>query len=72
MKVAEENIIRFERASNGRSDLSGDLPGALSSGMVYIAQRSSDGDLEHDSRGLVVAVLLCMACWAALGFFLLS
>lgn len=71
MKVAEENVIRFERApDNGR--LPRDGSGALSSSMVYIAQRSSEGDLEHDSRGLVVAVLLCMACWAALGFFLLS
>jgi hypothetical protein len=73
MNVAtEENIIRFDRTLDPTSEFAGDFPGAVAPGMVYAAQRSNDGVLEHDSRGLVVAILLCMACWGALGFFLLS
>ncbi|WP_242528392.1 hypothetical protein [Novosphingobium sp. PY1] len=31
-----------------------------------------EGESEHDARGLVLAIALCMACWAALGYFLLG
>ncbi|PNU05755.1 hypothetical protein [Novosphingobium guangzhouense] len=67
MKVADDNIIRFERMSEGM----GDLSARLSAGIVYAAQRKDRGE-EHDGRGLTIAILLCMACWAALGYFLLS
>lgn len=26
----------------------------------------------HDARGLVIAILACVVCWAALGYFLLK
>lgn len=68
MKVADENIIRFERFSDG----AGDFSGRISAGMVYAAQRMGDSTEEHDGRGLIVAIMLCMACWAALGYFLLT
>jgi hypothetical protein len=69
MKVADENIILFERFSNGARNLSASLP----AGIVYAAQRmGNEADEEHDGRGLIIAILLCMACWAALGYFLLA
>lgn len=67
MKVADDNIIRFEPMSDGGRD----FPARLSAGMVYAAQRMDRGE-EHDGRGLTIAILLCMACWAALGYFLLA
>ncbi|WP_404480847.1 hypothetical protein [Novosphingobium sp. BL-52-GroH] len=67
MKVAEENIIRFERFSDTRK-----FSARLPAGMVYAAQRMGSSEEEHDGRGLIVAILLCMACWAALGYFLLA
>jgi hypothetical protein len=67
MKVAEENIIRFERFPEGAS-FSTRIPAS----MVYAAERMGHGDEEHDGRGLTIAILLCMACWAALGYFLLA
>lgn len=67
MKVADDNIVRFERVSDG----GGDFSARLSAGMVYAAQRMNRGE-EHDGRGLTIAILLCMGCWAALGYFLLS
>lgn len=67
MKVAEENIIRLERYSGPAN-----FPPRLPAGMVYAAQRMGRGEEEHDGRGLIIAILLCMACWAALGYFLLT
>ncbi|MCT2399963.1 hypothetical protein [Novosphingobium mangrovi (ex Huang et al. 2023)] len=68
MKVADENIVRFENRLEGCVDLNR----SKTAGMVYASQRSREGEIEHDARGLVVAILLCVACWAALGYFLLS
>ena len=67
MKVADENIIRFERFSEGAGSFSRRMPMS----MVYAAQRMGNSDEEHDGRGLIIAIMLCMACWAALGYFLL-
>ncbi|MEE4450407.1 hypothetical protein [Novosphingobium resinovorum] len=67
MKVADDNIIRFERIP----DTGRDFTARLSTGMVYAAQRMDRGE-EHDGRGLAIAILLCMGCWAALGYFLLA
>ncbi|MBT0669138.1 hypothetical protein HT136_12275 [Novosphingobium profundi] len=39
---------------------------------VYATQRLEDDASEHDPRGLVAAVLLSVACWAVLGYFLLT
>lgn len=68
MKVAEENIIRFDHRLEGRMD----RDQGHSARTVYLSQRTQDLGQEHDARGLVVAILLCVCCWAALGFFLLS
>ncbi|AXB76957.1 hypothetical protein [Novosphingobium sp. P6W] len=68
MKVADENIIRFERFSERTRNFSTRIP----AGMVYAAQRMGSSEEEHDGRGLIIAILLCMACWAALGYFLLA
>lgn len=60
MKVADDNVGGFEHGleqGTGRDD----APGRL-----------HDREMEHDVRGLVVAILLCMVCWAALGYFLLA
>lgn len=57
MKVADENVGQFEHGL----EPGGNRP-----------HRLGDRQLEHDARGLVVAILLCMVCWAALGYFLLT
>lgn len=61
MKVADNNSVRFDTFSGG-----------VPASMVYAAQRKGTQSDEHDSRGLIAAILLCMCCWAALGYFLLS
>lgn len=71
MKVADDNIIRFERIPDAGRDFSARLSADGVPGGVYAAQRMDRGE-EHDGRGLTIAILLCMACWAALGYFLLS
>lgn len=67
MKVADENIIHLERFSDA-----GGFSTRLPAGMVYAAQRMGQNEEEHDGRGLIIAILLCVACWAALGYFLLA
>lgn len=72
MMVADDNLVRFDR-----DDIRMRRDGAINAGgfnanMIYAAQRREDGDAEHDPRGLVIAIMLCVACWAGLGFFLLS
>lgn len=67
MKVAEDNIVHFDRFAGGNPGFST----RISAGMVYAAQRAGKGE-EHDGRGLTIAILLCMCCWAALGYFLLA
>lgn len=39
---------------------------------VYASQRTVEGETTHDARGLVVAVLMSLVCWAALGYYLLT
>lgn len=68
MKVADENIIRYDYRRDGAADRDRGKPART----VYLSQRSQAPGQEHDARGLVVAILLCVCCWAALGFFLLS
>jgi hypothetical protein len=68
MMVANENIVRLERSAERISD----FPRRAAMSVVYASQRESSGEIEHDGRGLLVAIVLCMACWAALGFFLLT
>lgn len=68
MKVADENIVRLEHRMDGTVD----LDRGKTAGIAYASQRSPERAMEHDARGLIVAILLCMGCWAALGFFLLS
>lgn len=68
MTVAERNIVRFENRQDGTLD----LDRGRAAGMVYVSQRSCESEMEHDARGFVIAILLCMCCWGALGFFLLS
>lgn len=68
MKVADENIILLERFS----DEKGTLAPRSAAGIVYAAQRMGSEAHEHDGRGLIVAIVSCMVCWAALGYFLLA
>lgn len=59
MKAADENVGGFEQG------LERGFGGDRASGSLH------DRQLEHDTRSLIVAIVLCMACWAALGYFLL-
>ncbi|GGN47800.1 hypothetical protein GCM10011349_16600 [Novosphingobium indicum] len=68
MKVAEQDIIGIDQ----RFEVGRDTDCAKTSGLFYAAKDAHDLELEHDARGLIMAIVLCMACWAALGFFLLS
>ncbi|EIZ80372.1 hypothetical protein WSK_0930 [Novosphingobium sp. Rr 2-17] len=67
MKIGNGNFARFEHDMDrmGQHRL-------RSMGLVYASQRALEGDGEHDGRGLLFAIGLCMTCWGALGFFLLS
>ncbi len=38
---------------------------------VYAMQRLENRAGEHDPRGLIAGFVLSLACWAALGFYLL-
>lgn len=68
MKVADNNVMGMEQGGEGAIDLGW----RRNEGAVYASQRAREGGTRHDARGLVIAVLLCLLCWAALGFFLLS
>lgn len=68
MMVADENIIPFDQYSSRTRSLTSRIP----AGMVYAAQRMTKLDEDHDGRGLIIAILLCMVCWAALGYALLT
>src|SRR3546814_17048744 len=68
MKVAEENIIRFDHCGGGAAD----RDQGKAAGTVYLSQRSQDLEQAHDARGRAVAILLRVICCAALVFFLLS
>lgn len=39
---------------------------------VYAMQRLENASAEHDARGLIAAVVLSVASWAVLGYFLLG
>lgn len=60
MKVVNNRIIEFRRDED-----------SVSARLLYGAAES-DREHEHDARGLVAALLLCVSCWAALGYFLLT
>ncbi len=68
MKGAEGSMFRFERAVDQVTDFRAGVP----LGLNYAADRVRNGEMDHDARGLVIAILLCVSCWAALGFFLLG
>jgi hypothetical protein len=68
MQVADENIIRFECFS----DRNRNFNPLISTSLVYAAQSRGNIEDERDGRGLIIAILMCMACWAALGYFLLA
>lgn len=46
------------------------VPEYRGNGLAGLA--GADAGEQHDARGLVMAILLCMGCWAALGFVLLT
>lgn len=55
MQVANKNRIMFDSGSR----------------QVYAMQRLENRAGEHDPRGLIAGFVLSLACWAALGFYLL-
>jgi hypothetical protein len=59
MKVVDNRAFGYEQGEDSVGGRSGRLT------------RRDFGE-EHDARGLVVAIFLCLTCWVALGFFLLS
>lgn len=60
MSVAKE---RYSPLSSTLEELNGNP--------VYMSQKLAAGKGEHDARGLVIAILLSVASWAILGYFLL-
>ena len=66
MSVAEKSVFAFKPSMEHRGD------DRLSRARVYAAQRTFDEGEEHDAKGLMLAIVLCMGCWAALAFYLLS
>ena len=60
MKVVDNRVVDFRRDED-----------SLSARLIY-GSSESNREHEHDARGLIVALLLCAACWAALGYFLLT
>lgn len=63
MKVVNNRVIDFR---NDEDSL------GVRSARLVCEVPESDREHEHDARGLVVALLLCLACWAALAYFLLT
>lgn len=68
MKVANKNVGPFER----RQDLSVDFDQGNATSTGRPPKNSFDREIEYDARNLIVAIVICVICWAALGFFLLS
>ena len=64
MKVASNRVVSLEHGSDSVSGQSGNL--------VFLTPNAVEGEEERDGRGLVIAILLCMTCWAVLGYFLLA
>ena len=64
MNVSNDNVIRFNPVAQRRYDYT-------SVEEVYAAQRQNVGKI-HDARGLLVAIGLCLICWGALGYYLVS
>lgn len=60
MKVANNRVISRKDSTEGNGRFVCPVPDLL------------DHKDEHDPQGLVVAILLCVACWVALGFFFLT
>lgn len=40
--------------------------------VALLEQSPVESATGHDARSLVVAILLCVVCWAALGYYLLT
>ena len=60
MKVVDNRVIDFRNDDtvSGRS--------------ARLVCREAEREHEHDARGLIAALVLCMGCWAALAYFLLT
>lgn len=65
-KGADNSVVRFVRVADSNASISGGSRASL-----YAARHSHDGDAGHEGKGLILAIILCMSCWGALGFFLL-
>lgn len=66
--VANGNLQFFEPGMEFASDGDRGNP-ALTGSAGHFAP---EGEIEHDARGLVAALVLCAMCWLALGYFLLG
>lgn len=61
MKVAD-SMIGMEQGRDGPMDKRASS----------VSHRAHEGEIRHDARGLVIAVMMSLVCWGALGVFLLS
>jgi len=64
MKVVEENVVRLHR-----DGIAAEFNNGSSGAMTRF---EADGERTHDPHGLVISLILCMGCWAALAYFLLT
>lgn len=64
MKVVSNGVVSVEHGNSAAAGQGGDL--------VCLTKEMVGGEVERDGRGLVIALLLCMTCWAALAYFLLT
>lgn len=64
MKVVNNGVVSVEHGNGATAGQGGNL--------VCLTREVVVGEVERDGRGLVIAILLCMTCWAALGYFLLT
>lgn len=64
MKVVNSRVVSVEHGNGAAAAQGGNL--------VCLPQEVIVGEVERDGRGLVIALMLCVTCWAALGFFLLT
>lgn len=61
MKVVNKDFMQLDSS----------IANAMGSDIYAMHKRANAGD-GHDARGLIVAVMLCAACWTALAYFLLA
>lgn len=64
MEIADQTVGSLEPALDAGADpgIGLGVPGAV----------PNSRESEHDTRSLVVAILACALCWAALGYYLLT